>query len=102
MRGKDEVRGSLFSYVDLEQRIRPDHPLRRLGRRAAAEREEGSAENGGGDRGAEAARRGAGGSASLRSQGWNPSNVAVRRPAGAADGSRVSLPHPLDPGNAAP
>jgi transposase len=28
MRGKDEVRGSLFSYVDLEQRIRPDHPLR--------------------------------------------------------------------------
>lgn len=28
MRGKDELRGSLFSYVDLEQRIRPDHPLR--------------------------------------------------------------------------
>jgi transposase len=28
MRGKDEVRGSLFSYVDLEQRVRPDHPLR--------------------------------------------------------------------------
>lgn len=28
MRGKDEVRGSLFSYVDLEQRIRLDHPLR--------------------------------------------------------------------------
>ena len=28
MRGKDEVRGSLFSYVDLEQRIRTDHPLR--------------------------------------------------------------------------
>jgi transposase len=28
MRGKDEVRGSLFSYVDLERRIRPDHPLR--------------------------------------------------------------------------
>ncbi len=28
MRGKDEVRGSLFSYVDLEQRIRADHPLR--------------------------------------------------------------------------
>jgi transposase len=28
MRGKDEVRGSLFSYVDLEQRTRPDHPLR--------------------------------------------------------------------------
>ena len=30
MRGKDEVRGSLFSYVDLEQRIRPDHPLRTI------------------------------------------------------------------------
>jgi transposase len=30
MRGKDEVRGSLFSYVDLEQRIRPDHPLRAI------------------------------------------------------------------------
>ncbi len=28
MRGKDEVRGSLFSYVDLEQRVRADHPLR--------------------------------------------------------------------------
>jgi transposase len=28
MRGKDEVRGSLFSYVDLEQRIRSDHPVR--------------------------------------------------------------------------
>lgn len=28
MRGKDEVRGSLFSYVDLERRVRPDHPLR--------------------------------------------------------------------------
>jgi transposase len=28
IRGKDEARGSLFSYVDLEQRIRPDHPLR--------------------------------------------------------------------------
>ena len=28
MRGRDEVRGSLFSYVDLEQRIRLDHPLR--------------------------------------------------------------------------
>jgi transposase len=28
MRGKDEVRGSLFSYVDLEQRVGPDHPLR--------------------------------------------------------------------------
>jgi len=30
MRGKDEVRGSLFSYVDLEQRIRPGHPLRMI------------------------------------------------------------------------
>jgi len=28
MRGSDEVRGSLFSYVDVEKRIRPDHPLR--------------------------------------------------------------------------
>lgn len=28
MRGKDAVRGSLFSYVDLETRIRADHPLR--------------------------------------------------------------------------
>jgi len=28
MRGKDEVRGSLFSYVEMERRIRPDHPLR--------------------------------------------------------------------------
>lgn len=28
MRGKDEVRGALFSYVDLERRARPDHPLR--------------------------------------------------------------------------
>jgi transposase len=31
MRGKDELRGSLFSYVDLEQRIRADHPLRAIG-----------------------------------------------------------------------
>lgn len=30
MRGKDEVRGLLFSYVDLEQRIRADHPLRMI------------------------------------------------------------------------
>jgi transposase len=30
MRGKDEVRGSLFSYVDLERRIRPNHPLRTI------------------------------------------------------------------------
>src|SRR4051812_26443766 len=28
MRGSDAVAGSLFSYVDLEKRIRPDHPLR--------------------------------------------------------------------------
>ena len=25
---KDAVAGSLFSYVDLEKRVRPDHPLR--------------------------------------------------------------------------
>lgn len=28
MRGSDERTGSLFSYVDLEARVRPDHPLR--------------------------------------------------------------------------
>jgi hypothetical protein len=28
MRGSDEVAGSLFSYVDLETRVRSDHPLR--------------------------------------------------------------------------
>ncbi len=28
MRGDDTVAGSLFSYVDLERRVRPDHPLR--------------------------------------------------------------------------
>ena len=28
MRGNDAVAGSLFSYVDLEKRARPDHPLR--------------------------------------------------------------------------
>lgn len=28
MRGDDEICGSLFSYVDLEKRVRPDHPLR--------------------------------------------------------------------------
>ena len=28
MRGSDEVAGSLFSYVDLEKRVRSDHPLR--------------------------------------------------------------------------
>jgi hypothetical protein len=28
MRGSDERSGSLFSYVDLEARVRADHPLR--------------------------------------------------------------------------
>src|SRR5271170_4434957 len=28
MRGSDKRSGKLFSYVDLEQRVRPDHPLR--------------------------------------------------------------------------
>ena len=28
MRGNDEAAGSLFSYVDVEKRVRPDHPLR--------------------------------------------------------------------------
>ena len=28
MRGSDERSGSLFSYVDLEDRVRADHPLR--------------------------------------------------------------------------
>ena len=30
MRGQDSRSGSLFSYVDLEQRVRPDHPLRTI------------------------------------------------------------------------
>ena len=30
MRGEDSRSGSLFSYVDLEQRVRPDHPLRTM------------------------------------------------------------------------
>jgi transposase len=30
MRGLDERTGTLFSYVDLEARIRPDHPLRAI------------------------------------------------------------------------
>jgi transposase len=30
MRGSDERSGSLFSYVDLEARVRQDHPLRRI------------------------------------------------------------------------
>jgi transposase len=28
MRGSDERSGELFSYIDLEKRVRPDHPLR--------------------------------------------------------------------------
>ncbi len=28
MRGSDGIAGSLFSYVDLEKRVRADHPLR--------------------------------------------------------------------------
>ena len=28
MRGNDAMAGSLFSYVDLEKQVRPDHPLR--------------------------------------------------------------------------
>ncbi|MBZ0148965.1 MAG: IS5 family transposase [Pseudorhodoplanes sp.] len=28
MRGSDEASGELFSYIDLEKRVRPDHPLR--------------------------------------------------------------------------
>jgi transposase len=31
MRGSDTVRGALFSYVDLEKRVRPGHPLRVIG-----------------------------------------------------------------------
>ena len=30
MRGRDERTGELFSYVDLEARVRPDHPLRAI------------------------------------------------------------------------
>src|SRR5258708_36524518 len=30
MRGSDKRTGALFSYVDIEARIRPDHPLRRI------------------------------------------------------------------------
>ncbi|MFD2648783.1 IS5 family transposase [Devosia albogilva] len=32
MRGSDERTGALFSYVDLESRVRKDHPLRRIRR----------------------------------------------------------------------
>ena len=28
MRGDDGICGSLFSYIDLEERVRADHPLR--------------------------------------------------------------------------
>lgn len=28
MHGSDAMAGSLFSYFDLEKRVRPDHPLR--------------------------------------------------------------------------
>jgi transposase len=30
MRGDDEISGSLFSYIDLEERVRADHPLRAI------------------------------------------------------------------------
>src|ERR687883_1784650 len=30
MRGDDEICGSLFSYIDLEDRVRADHPLRSI------------------------------------------------------------------------
>ena len=30
MRGSDDRSGSLFSYVDLEARVRPAHPLRTI------------------------------------------------------------------------
>ena len=30
MRGGDERTGELFSYVDLEKRVRADHPLRAI------------------------------------------------------------------------
>ncbi|MDU2927520.1 MAG: IS5/IS1182 family transposase, partial [Bradyrhizobium sp.] len=36
MRGSDERTGSLFSYVDLEDRVRADHPLRTIRRLANA------------------------------------------------------------------
>lgn len=36
MRGSDERSGSLFSYVDLEARVRADHPLRTIRRLANA------------------------------------------------------------------
>src|ERR1700684_1093361 len=36
MRGSDERSGSLFSYVDLEARVRGDHPLRTIRESASA------------------------------------------------------------------
>jgi transposase len=36
MRGTDRRSGELFSYVDLEQRVRADHPLRTIGEMANA------------------------------------------------------------------
>jgi hypothetical protein len=30
MRGEDKGTGELFSYVDLEKRVRSDHPLRAI------------------------------------------------------------------------
>jgi uncharacterized lipoprotein YajG len=30
MRGSDQRTGSLFAYVNIEDRIRPHHPLRRI------------------------------------------------------------------------
>ena len=30
MRGDDEICGKLFSYIDLEERVRADHPLRSI------------------------------------------------------------------------
>jgi hypothetical protein len=30
MRGNDAICGKLFSYIDLEQRVRRDHPLRAI------------------------------------------------------------------------
>jgi hypothetical protein len=36
MRGTDRRLGELFSYVDLERRVRADHPLRAIGETANA------------------------------------------------------------------
>jgi hypothetical protein len=30
MRGDDQISGKLFSYIDLEERVRADHPLRAI------------------------------------------------------------------------